>query len=211
MTRLLIRLATAAVTGIFLAGARPAMAHHVMDGKLPQTVGEGLLSGLAHPIIGADHFAFIVGVGLISQLARRLALLPMLFLLGTVVGCFLHVQGVNLPWSEAGVAISVGAAAAIVAMYRQIPTGILAILFAASGVVHGYAYGESIVGAETSSLLAYVIGFVAIQYGLAVGVGAAFGLIVERGHVSQPLIMRIAGGGIALGAVVSFASIIMAA
>src|SRR5262249_61127194 len=43
----------------------PASAHHLMGGKLPGNAWEGFLSGLGHPIIGPDHFAFVVGVGLI--------------------------------------------------------------------------------------------------------------------------------------------------
>jgi urease accessory protein len=31
--------------------AGPAFAHHVMGGRMAATFGEGLLSGLAHPII----------------------------------------------------------------------------------------------------------------------------------------------------------------
>jgi len=40
-----------------------AIAHHMTDGKLPANFA-GFMSGLGHPIIGFDHFAFIVAVGL---------------------------------------------------------------------------------------------------------------------------------------------------
>src|SRR6267378_2162800 len=40
---------------------RMAWAHHFMDGGLPETFAQGLLSGLGHPVIGLDHAAFIVG------------------------------------------------------------------------------------------------------------------------------------------------------
>ena len=43
--------------------APAAFAHHLMGGEVPTTAWQGLLSGLGHPIIGIDHFAFIVGVG----------------------------------------------------------------------------------------------------------------------------------------------------
>ena len=42
---------------------RMAWAHHFMDGGLPQTFAQGLLSGLGHPVIGLDHAAFIVAAG----------------------------------------------------------------------------------------------------------------------------------------------------
>lgn len=35
--------------------ARPALAHHAMGNTTPNTFAEGLVSGLAHPIIGLDH------------------------------------------------------------------------------------------------------------------------------------------------------------
>src|SRR5258708_8756452 len=50
--------------GLFLASIAllidPALAHHVMGGQVPVTFRDGLLSGLAHPIIGIDHFAAVV-------------------------------------------------------------------------------------------------------------------------------------------------------
>ena len=87
---------------------------------------------------------------------------------------------------------------------------ILAILFFASGVFHGYAYGESIVGAETAQLAAYVLGFGAIQYCIAVGSGAALRTIAGRDHLSEAMAMRIAGGGIALVAAFAFVNIALA-
>jgi urease accessory protein len=42
-------------------------------------------------------------------------------------------------------------------------------LFAVSGVMHGYAYGEAIVGAETTPLLAYLSGFTVMQFVIALG------------------------------------------
>jgi hypothetical protein len=51
-----------AVTGFF----SPAFAHHALGGKLPATAWEGFLSGLAHPVIGLDHLAFVVAIGLVA-------------------------------------------------------------------------------------------------------------------------------------------------
>ena len=55
--------ARAALLAAFTAAlaADPALAHHMMGGRMPATFGEGLLSGLGHPIIGLDHFAALVG------------------------------------------------------------------------------------------------------------------------------------------------------
>jgi urease accessory protein len=45
------------------------------------------------------------------------------------------------------------------------------VIFAIAGVFHGWAYGESIVGAEPTPLIAYLVGFAATQYVFAIGVG----------------------------------------
>jgi urease accessory protein len=175
-----------------------------MGGDLPRTAWQGLLSGLGHPIIGIDHFAFTVGVGLMSYFVGRLMLIPLLFVVGSVLGCFIHIQGFDLPWSETAIGITVAVAAAIVATRSAIPIGVLAVLFVAAGVLHGYAYGESIVGAEATPLTAYVIGFGIIQYCVAVGSGYALRVIVGRDFVSEKMVMRLAGGGIAVVAALAF-------
>ena len=53
-----------AATALVLASAAPASAHHVMGGMSPSTLFEGLLSGLAHPVIEMDHLAFVIALGL---------------------------------------------------------------------------------------------------------------------------------------------------
>ena len=198
-------LAAAVVVGLALAP--PVFAHHFMEGQLPSTAWQGLLSGLGHPIIGIDHFAFIVGVGLMSQFAGRLVLLPLVFVTGSVLGCWIHIQGLDLPWPEAVIGLTVAAAAAIVATRSRIPTVVHALLFAIAGVFHGYVYGESIVGAEPAPLSAYVIGFAVIQYCVAVGSGALLRLIVGRGYVSEPTLMRLAGVGMALVSVLTLVNV----
>src|SRR5262249_32633749 len=176
----------------------PASAHHLMGGKLPGNAWEGFLSGLGHPIIGPDHFAFVVGVGLISQLAGRLALLPLLAVLGTIAGCYAHMQSLWLPWSEAMIGLSLVFAAVLVLVHRRISSVVLAIVFAISGALHGYAYGESIVGAEAASLSAYIMGFAAIQYAVAVASGATFGLVVGRNYIGEKVALGLAATGLAL-------------
>ncbi len=177
---------------------------------MPATAWQGLLSGLGHPIIGIDHLAFIVGVGLISHLVGRLALLPLLFLAGTVLGCFLHVQGYDLASSELAIALSVAIVAAVLALRVRIPVGLLAPLLVVAGALHGYAYGESIVGAETTPLAAYIVGFAAIQYGVAVGSGVALRMVVGRDLVAEATATRVAAAGVALVAAIALANVALA-
>jgi urease accessory protein len=181
-----------------------------MGGELPSTAWYGLLSGLGHPIIGIDHLAFIVGVGLMAHLAGRVALLPLLFVVGTVLGCFVHIQGHDLPLSELLIAVTIVVAAGIVGTLARVPIVILGSLFVLAGVFHGYAYGESIVGAETTPLVAYMVGFGVIQYGIAVASGTAVRMIAERANVSETMVMRLAGGGMVLVAAVTVVNIALA-
>jgi urease accessory protein len=105
------------------------------------------------------------------------------------------------------VVLTVAAAAAIVGTRTQIPTSLLASLFVAAGIFHGYAYGESIVGAEPAPLAAYVIGLGVIQYGIAVGSGAALYGIIGRNYMSETMALRLAAGGIALAAILAFIAV----
>jgi urease accessory protein len=208
MARVLrIAVAMAAIAGSLVS---PAFAHHFMGGAVPGTAWQGLLSGLGHPIIGIDHFAFVLGVGLMSHLVGRVALLPLLFVGGTVLGCFAHIHGYTIPWVEPALALTVAAAAAVVGTRAKAPTGLLAPLFVLAGALHGYAYGESIAGAEPAPLTAYIAGFGVIQFGLAVASGAALRAIVARDYVTETKAARIAGAGLGVLAALAFASAAMA-
>lgn len=145
----------------------PANAHHVMDGQLPVTFTQGLLSGLGHPIIGVDHFAFIVAVGIASAFISNGRWMPLVFILATVAGVGLHLFSLDLPFSEAVIATSVLLAGGLLAAGINLPAAAWGLLFSVAGLCHGYAYGESIVGAENSPLLAYFIGFAIIQFVIA--------------------------------------------
>ena len=163
---------TVAVTaGLMLSASFPVWAHHQMGGMTPQTFSQGLLSGLGHPIIGLDHFAFLVVAMLLACALKGAAryLAPLAFIGATIGGTVLHLGAANIPMSETLVALSV-VIGGVLALTRSYPGAFaLSAIFAVSGVLHGYAYGESIVGAEAAPLLAYLIGFAVIQYALIVG------------------------------------------
>ena len=175
-----------------LLTADPACAHHVMGGRTPSTFGEGLLSGLGHPVIGIDHLAFLVAVGVVAGLAGLNLLLPTLFVAASAIGVALHVKGVNIPGAEVMVAASVIVAGALVARGAVSSTALWGALFAAAGLVHGYAFGESIFGAETTPLAGYLIGLVVIQGALAVAIAA-----LTRRLAADAIAPRLAGAAIA--------------
>ena len=161
-----------ALVPIALAGSvGPALAHHAMGGETPDTLATGLLSGLGHPVIGIDHLAFVIAVGLAAAFTSRRLLSPLAFVAATVAGCLLHVAGSVLPAAEILIAASILLLGGIVLSGRRTGTPALLGLFAIAGLFHGWAYGASIVGAEPTPLIAYLAGFSLIQYAIAAGSG----------------------------------------
>jgi urease accessory protein len=150
--------------------AFPAFAHHMMGGRTPATFMEGFLSGLGHPVIGLDHLAFLVAVGIAVGAGGLNLLMPVAFVVAMALGVLLHVQAVALPGAEVIVAVSVLLAGILLALGRPLPVLAWGVLFVVAGLFHGYSLGESIYGADRSALGAYLIGLVAIQSALTVGV-----------------------------------------
>jgi urease accessory protein len=158
---------------VLIAAAQPAWAHHVMDSKLPQTFLQGLLSGLGHPVIGIDHLAAVVGVGILAALAGRSAAVVLAFSVAVIAGVGLHLTNVDLPASELFVGLTTLLLGALVILRQSMSAALAAILFAVAGLVHGYALGESIVGAEPAPLSAYLIGLLVVQTAIGVAVYGA--------------------------------------
>ena len=187
--------ASFAAVAAFLA-ALPAHAHHAMGGSLPSSFTEGLLSGIGHPIIGLDHFAFVVAVGLAAVMLPHRALMPLAFVAATILGVVVHLAAIDLPFAELLIALSVGLVGALLAAGRSLPPMLWAGLFGIAGLFHGYAYGESIVGAEPTPLVTYFVGFSVVQYAIACG-AMLLADRMGRAASSPGLWTRIAGGSIA--------------
>lgn len=188
-----------------LAMQVPAYAHHMMGGKLPQTFLQGLLSGLGHPVIGVDHLAAIAGVGILAALAGR-GVGPVLAFSATMIaGVVLHLGEVDIPAAELLVGVSTVAIGALVILRQSMRPAVASALFAVAGLLHGYALGESIVGAEASPLLAYFAGLLIIQTILAISVYAAVQSLARWpartiGIVGAGILVTLAGGATAMAA-----------
>jgi urease accessory protein len=171
----------------------PAAAHHPMGGATPDNFMQGLLSGFGHPIIGPDHLFFVIAVGVAVFYFGQRAVTIGAFLGGTLGGTLLHLGLPSVAYTEAIVAVSLvvlGVLFYLRCAYLRGPSATL--LFGLSGIAHGYAYGEAIVGAETAPLLAYLAGLTLVQLAIAVG-----GFVVARYvAIRKPRIafLSIAGG-----------------
>jgi urease accessory protein len=144
-----------------------------MGGKTPSTFMEGLLSGLGHPVIGPDHLAFLVAVGIVIGVGGLSLTLAGVFMAAMAIGVAIHVAGVGLPAAELLVALSVLLAGVLIVHGRVLPAAVWATVFAVAGLLHGYAFGESIYGAEATPLEAYLLGLVVVQTALTIGVALA--------------------------------------
>lgn len=154
---------SAVLVSILLLTATPAFAHHAMDGKLPSNFFQGFLSGVAHPLIGPDHFAFIVAVGLVAAIERQGFLIPIAFVLSAMLGTGAHLAKLSVPGIELFVSGSILLFGILLVVKKSPNTPLVAGLSAIAGLFHGYAYGEAIFGAERTPFLAYLAGFTCIQ------------------------------------------------
>jgi len=184
---------------LMLLMSSTATAHHPMGGAAPSTHLQGLLSGLAHPIIGADHFAFIVGVGFVLALGLARGLVFPIALVGAaVMGTVLSWLGATVPLVEIIVALTLFGLAATVlfGLERQalIPLGVIAAAF-----FHGQAYAGAVIGSELSPLVTYLIGFTVIQIVIASTVYLLARWVLSRRPYDIPRLR--AGGGAAIGTV----------
>lgn len=152
-----------------LMTAQPVKAHHPFGGETPSNFFEGFLSGLGHPIIGLDHFAFILAVGLLAIKFKQGFLIPITFIMATMIGTGIHLQTINLPYPEIIIAASVIVFGGLLVKEQDhffdfgISTIIIATIAMIAGVFHGYAYGEAVIGAEMNPIIAYLAGFAIIQ------------------------------------------------
>ncbi|MDS3859719.1 HupE/UreJ family protein [Thermosynechococcaceae cyanobacterium BACA0444] len=187
--------ALAVLISVLLLTATPASAHHGMGGRMPSTFFEGFISGIAHPLIGLDHFAFIVAIGLLGAIKRQGILIPISFVLTAMLGTGAHLAGINFPGVELFVSGSILLFGILLVIKDSPNTGVIAGLSAVAGLFHGYAYGESIFGAEMTPLLAYLIGFTVVQLFvslLAFRVGKAT-ILRREAELQSPAKLRSAG------------------
>src|SRR5688572_7852281 len=132
-----------AVVAVSLGFSTPALAHHPMGGRVPVTFLEGLLSGLAHPVIGPDHLLVIVAVALLSLGLPRGGWLAASFVSSTLVGTGLHLARINVPAAEVLIAGTVVVFGTLVLSSRmsgqRASLGRLAPVAIIAGTLHGYA------------------------------------------------------------------------
>jgi urease accessory protein len=153
--------------------AAPALAHHVADlSALRPTVANGILSGLAHPVLGPDHLLFLLALSLVG-LQRRLRWALGLLVVG-LLGSASGLIWPGLPGAEILVAATLVVEALV--LLRRLP----ALTLLPAMALHGYVLSGPVFGWSTMPLTAYGFGLLLSQAALLV-----MSLVVLRPAVSR--------------------------
>ncbi len=161
----------------------------------------GFVHGFSHPISGLDHILAMVMVGVFAfQLGGRATwLVPTTFVLVMAVGGGLGIAGINVPFVELGIALSVVVLGAIIALNVKAPTAVAMGLVGLFAIFHGHAHGAEM--PENAAGAAYAAGFMIATAVLhAVGLGLGF-MIGRAGERHGTFAVRTAGGVAAVAGV----------
>ena len=153
------------------------------------------LAGLAHPVLGLDHFLAMVSVGILSAQigGRAIWTVPSTFVTVMAVGGLLGWLNVGLTSTETGIAFSVLILGIAIAADRKLPVLVAMGAVAIFAVFHGYAHGAEM--PNVAKPVRYALGFMtgtAILHitGLLIG-------DISRHYARGRLLLRVAGGLIA--------------
>ena len=158
----------------------------------------GLMHGLTHPITGIDHVLAMVAVGVLAaQLGgRALWMVPLSFVCAIAIGGALGMAGIQVPFAELGIALSVVVLGLAIAFPLKVPALAAVALVGFFAVFHGYAHGVEMPAA--ASALPYAVGFIgatALLHAVGLSLGLLFGLEGRRlGH----RVVQVGGGAMAL-------------
>lgn len=161
----------------------------------------GFTHGFAHPLGGLDHILAMIMVGLLAaQLGgRALWLVPASFVAVMALGGGLGLAGMNMPFVELGIALSIVVLGAAVAFGLTAPIAVAMGLVGFFAIFHGYAHGAEM--PETAGGLAYGIGFI-VATALLHAIGLVGGLLLGRtAKENGAFLVKCLGGGASLAGV----------
>lgn len=197
LTKLVPALALASAAAVT---ADPALAHHPLGGMPMETFAHGVLSGIGHPLLGFDHLFFVLMVGVAALYTGHRFTAPAGYIVAMLAGCLMMSMGVAMPAKEIVIGLSLLALGAVVLSGRAMAIIPALMVFAAFGLFHGSAFGDSIAtqeaGVNMPVLVGYLIGLGALQYGIAVAAGTV-ALKLWNATESTALETRLAGAVVA--------------
>ncbi|WP_086999652.1 HupE/UreJ family protein [Rhizobium sullae] len=166
-------------------------------------IGEaaGLVHGFSHPISGLDHILAMVMVGIFAyQLGGRATwLVPATFVLAMALGGAFGIAGIDIPFVETGIALSVVVLGAVVAFDVKAPAAVAMAVAGLFAIFHGHAHGAEM--PESAAGAAFAAGFMiatALLHTAGLGLGYAIG---RTGKRRSFIATRLAGGFAAVAGV----------
>lgn len=181
------------VLALFVSLAPTVASAHVGVGDT-----QGFSHGFLHPLSGIDHILVMVAVGVLAaQLGgRALWALPLAFIGMMIVGGAGGMSGVEVPFVEIGIGVSVVVLGLFVAFGLDVPVAAAMALVGLFAIFHGHAHGAEM--PETASGVGYGMGFV-VATALLHGTGIGLGLLIGRaGATYGRRIAQVAGGAMTL-------------
>ncbi|MEI1252204.1 HupE/UreJ family protein [Rhizobium aouanii] len=191
--------ATAAIlAAVAILISSPAFAHDDAG------IAGGFASGFMHPLLGWDHIAAMVAVGIWGAFlgAPAIWVLPVVFPMVMAFGGALGILGMPLPGVEVGIALSAIVLGLMVALAARPPIWVAALFVGAFAIFHGHAHGTELPAAADG--VAFAGGFV-LATGLLHLSGIALGLLTKW-DIGR-LAIRTLGGGIAAAGVAFLAGV----
>lgn len=187
-----MRFAPVLAAALLLPGAALA---HTGHGSV-----DGLAHGFAHPFGGLDHLLAMFAVGLLAVRigGRALWLVPAAFVGTMALGGVAGFEGLDLPFVEIAIALSVVAIGVAVAAGYVPPTAAAAAFVGFFALFHGFAHGAEL--PEGANGFSYAIGFLvatALLHAAGIAAGLAGPRLVRAGGVAVAL----AGLALVAGAV----------
>ena len=187
--RLSLKMALAALVAAIpaLASAHPGHEHTT-----------SFMTGFMHPMGGLDHLLAMLAIGLWAANlgGRALWAIPVAFVGTMLVGGGLAVAGVQVPFIEQGIVLSVILIGALLVGAARFPIAVCAGIAGLFALFHGAAHGlEMPLNANGAE---YALGFAAATALLHI-VGIGFAIIVAR--FQAPIVTRIMGSLIAVAGV----------
>jgi urease accessory protein len=185
---------------IFVALVPSAASAHIGMGD-----SSGFVHGFSHPIGGIDHILAMVAVGLFAAHlgGRAIWLVPLSFVSTMAAAGVLGMAGVQLPYVEIGIGLSVIVLGLAIAVRLDLPTSAATALVAFFAIFHGHAHGAEV--PDDVSGLAYGAGFVsatALLHVAGIGVGLMVGY---AGQTYGSRLLQIGGGAISLAGLANLA------
>lgn len=175
---------------LLLAAAPAALAHE--GSSLPYG---SFIAGLAHPVLGVDHFLAMVSVGILSAQigGRAIWTVPATFVSVMGVGGLLGWLDVGLTSIEFGIAFSVLILGLAIAADRKMPVLLAMVAVGIFAIFHGYAHGAEM--PTVAAPVRYALGFMTGTAALHIA-GVLMGDISQH-YARGKILLRVAGAAIA--------------